>query len=136
MYTQKKDNAAPGQVVTGDLISLDTDPEQDFVRSSLAQVCKSWTAQQGGLDCFGKIGPTTTVAANVNVLDAIAEATGTVISVDTVMKRVRVSGRNDEDVDDALGKMTRSAVFLVCTSFSFPSSFLRLGFAILGLTNT
>ena len=62
------------------------------------------------------MGPSSILPANVGVLDAVADATGTVISVDTVMNCVRVSGQNTEDVDEALGKLTRCAFFLVSTS--------------------
>lgn len=86
------------------------DDSDELVPVSLSRVTKVWTSLNGGgLGCFAY--------GFHEVFVDIAAMTGTEISLIDDINGIQVSGRNQGDVDDALGKLTRIEQPLVCFFF-------------------
>lgn len=88
-----------------ELVAVDNDSDQHVIRHSLTQATKHWESCDGGLGCFSR--------ANRQILQAIASVTGTNITINEDLRRIKVSGRNTGDVDDALAKLSRIEAPLV-----------------------
>lgn len=91
-----------------DLLTLVDDSNDELIPVSLSRVTRTWLSSSGGLGCF----------ANDfhEVLVDIAAVTGTEISVIDDINGIQVSGQNQGDVDDALGKLARIEKPLVSDS--------------------
>ena len=81
------------------------DDSDELVPISLNRVTKVWLSVQGGLGCFAD--------GFQQVLVDVAAVTGTDIAVIDDINGIQVSGRNQGDVDDALGKLARVEQLLV-----------------------
>lgn len=92
------------------LVAVGDDSER-LVPHSLLQFAKYWQSSGGGLGYFGSAELFTT--PNLDVLKTIEKATGTIISINKDLKNIKVVGWNIGDVDDAIGKLTRSEFALV-----------------------
>lgn len=92
------------------LLTLVDDSDDELIPTSLNRVTKVWVSSKGGLGCFAY--------GFHELLVDIAAVTGTDISVIDDINGIQVSGRNQGDFDDALGKLTRIEQPLVCQILS------------------
>ena len=106
----------PQWVGNGGLLTLDDDTGA-FIPHPRTQITKLWLSSVGGVGCF---------AANMyqDMLGEVAKGTGTDITVLDELKGLQVSGGRENDVDDALAKLTRIEAPLVPKSN--PSKFAFL----------
>lgn len=81
-----------------DLLTLVDDSNDELIPFSLNRAKKGWLSSTGGLGCFANF---------QEVLVDIAVMTGTEISIIDDIHGIQVSGQNQGDVDEALGKLTR-----------------------------
>ncbi|KAH8429884.1 uncharacterized protein LDX57_007556 [Aspergillus melleus] len=81
----------------GDLLALGT--SQDGEPIPHPRVTKTWVSQEGGAGCYPQFH---------SMLSEISKLTGTEIAVAEDLKGIRVSGRNENDVEDALAKISRT----------------------------
>lgn len=101
-------------------MSVGSDSDEGIIHHSLTQVTKYWESSKGGLGCFSHLDSFT--PANRGVLKAIGNVTGTIITVNKVLKNIKISGRSIEDVDDARAKLSRSEIALVSNHFYLESA--------------
>ncbi|KAI9044759.1 uncharacterized protein KD926_011730 [Aspergillus affinis] len=73
----------------GDLLALGPSP---------MRVTKAWASSEGGVGCFS--------CQFHDILSEISKLTGTEIAVSEDLKGIQVSGKNENDVDDALAKIS------------------------------
>lgn len=81
------------------LLEFENDSDQETVSVPNIRCTRYWLSANGGLGCFE--------CAFEDILAEVARLTGTDISVKDDIKRIQVSGNNEDDVDDALEKLSR-----------------------------
>ncbi|KAJ9319330.1 hypothetical protein DTO271D3_99 [Paecilomyces variotii] len=81
------------------LLEFENDSDQETVSVPNIRCTRYWLSANGGLGCFE--------CAFEDILAEVARLTGTEISVKDDIKRIQVSGNNEDDVDDALEKLSR-----------------------------
>ncbi|KAK1143212.1 hypothetical protein N8T08_006910 [Aspergillus melleus] len=87
----------------GDLLALGTPQDEGPIPHP--RVTKTWVSQEGGAGCYPQFH---------SMLSEIPKLTGTEIAVAEDLKGIRVSGRNENDVEDALAKISRIHQPLMC----------------------
>ena len=81
----------------GDLLALGTPQDEEPILHP--RVTKTWVSQEeDGAGCYPQFH---------SMLSEIPKLTGTEIAVAEDLKGIRVSGRNENDVEDALAKISR-----------------------------
>lgn len=92
-------NSTPEKNRRATLLTFDDDSDQETVPVPSIRYTKFWLSANGDLGCFE--------CAFEDVLAEVARLTGTDISVKDDIKRIQVSGNSEEDVVDALEKLSR-----------------------------
>ncbi|PLB50723.1 hypothetical protein P170DRAFT_406139 [Aspergillus steynii IBT 23096] len=87
----------------GDLLALGASHEEEFIPHS--RVTKTWVSSDGGAGCFA--------LRFQSILPEISKLTGTEIAI-VEDKGVQVSAENEDDVDDALAKISTIEKPLMC----------------------
>lgn len=81
-----------------DLLTLVDDSNDELIPVSLNRATKHWISENGGLGCLADF---------QEVLGDIAAMTGTEISAIDNDLGIKVTGQQQGDIEDALGKLTR-----------------------------
>ncbi|GAD94222.1 conserved hypothetical protein [Paecilomyces variotii No. 5] len=81
------------------LLAFDNDSDQEIVSVPNILCTRYWLSSSGGLGCFE--------SSFEDILVEVARLTGTHISVKEDINRIQVTGNCEDDVADALGKLSR-----------------------------
>jgi hypothetical protein len=81
-----------------DRLTLVDDSNDELIPVSLNRATKHWISENGGLGCLANF---------QEVLGDIAAMTGTEIAAIDDTLGIQVTGQHQDDVEDALGKLTR-----------------------------
>ncbi|RAL03570.1 uncharacterized protein BO80DRAFT_401699 [Aspergillus ibericus CBS 121593] len=96
---QDDEHPSSDQGDEGGLLALEDDSDEELIPNPVALVTKFWLSPSGGVGCFSE-------NRFHDFITRIAGLTGTDIAV-VEDRRIQVTGKSPEDVDDALAKLSR-----------------------------